>query len=339
MSSWIPEPILSRNSDPPMGILWGLSLAGDLLAQTSPSPSPTEAHAPTSRPRISALVQQPRTSPPWAELSPPSALGALPRCPSKAELQGTSPSTASPSRVASAAVTFSLAPGLPGTSSAHRWRVRTWLLGRPSPAILPHSPQRAPEAVPLPSQLGPAPACSSFSPTPGGQPQHASGRPSSIPVPTGVPNCTWPQGLPHAHPWSPTGTLEAPKFSRRRVPCGPLLNTQPPPLPPPPRQALPPKIQEVSGSFSPGSPSNPSELTGEGDQVCVPPESRVEALTPTPQVLVPTEPSREDAHSGRDIPNPGSALRRKNTSCRHLAAQPWEEGLDHSPLRLLWPSG
>lgn len=75
-----------------------------------------------------------------------------------------------------------------------------------------------------------------------------------------------------------------------------------------PWHSPPPKSREVSGSFSPGSPSDPSELTGE-DQVCVPPESRVEALTPTPQVLVPTEPSREDAHSGRDIPPPGSALR------------------------------
>ena len=135
------------------------------------------------------------TSPLWAELSLPSAMAlAAPRCPSKAELQGTSPSTASPSRVASAAVTFSPAPGLPGTSSPHQGRVRTWRLGRPSPTVLLHSPKRAPEAVLLPSQLGPAPACSSFSPTPGGQPQHASGRPSSIPVPTGDPNCTRPQG-------------------------------------------------------------------------------------------------------------------------------------------------
>ena len=59
VSSWIPEPILSRTSNPHVGILWRLSLAGDLLAQTSPSPSPAEAHTPASRPRIAALVQQP----------------------------------------------------------------------------------------------------------------------------------------------------------------------------------------------------------------------------------------------------------------------------------------
>lgn len=142
------------------------------MAQTSPSPSPAEAHTVTSQPRIPALVQQPGASPPWAELPPSSAtaLGALPRCPSKAKLQGTSPSTASPSGVAPAAAALSPVPGLPGTASAHQWRVRTWHLGHPSPAVLPRSPQRAPEAVPLPSQLGPRSCLLQLLPHPGGQP-------------------------------------------------------------------------------------------------------------------------------------------------------------------------
>ena len=155
-----------------MGISWGFSLAGALLAQTSPSPSPAGAHIVTARPRIPALVQQPGASPPWAEPPPPSAtsLGALPRCLSKAELRGTSPSTASPSGVAPAAAALSPVPGLPATTSAHQWRVRTWRLGHPSPAVLPRIPQQAPEAVPLPSQLGPCSCLLQLLPNPGGQP-------------------------------------------------------------------------------------------------------------------------------------------------------------------------
>lgn len=189
VSSWIPEPLTPRGDFVETLPRWGPP--GPNQSQPIPRRSSHTRITATHRCTGSTAC----TSPLWAELSLPSAMAlAAPRCLSKAELQGTSPSTASPSRVASAAVTFSPAPGLPGTSSPHQGRVRTWRLGRPSPTVLLRSPQRAPEAVLLPSQLGPAPACSSFSPTPGGQPQHASGRPSSIPVPTGDPNCTRPQG-------------------------------------------------------------------------------------------------------------------------------------------------
>ena len=159
-----PEPLT-----PPLGDFMGTLPRWGPPSPNQSQPIPHRSSRHTSQPCIPALVQQPHTSPPWAELSLPSAmaLGTLPRCPSKAELQGTSPSTASHSRVASASVTFSPAPGLPGTSSAHQWRVRSWHLGQPSPVILPCSPQWAPEAVPLPSQLGPTLACSSFYPTPG----------------------------------------------------------------------------------------------------------------------------------------------------------------------------
>ena len=104
VSTWIPQPIPSRTSDPPLGDFMGTLPRWGPPSPNQSQPIPHRSSRHTSRPCIPALVQQPHTSPPWAELSLPSAmaLGTLPRCPSKAELQGTSPSTASHSRVASA---------------------------------------------------------------------------------------------------------------------------------------------------------------------------------------------------------------------------------------------
>lgn len=80
-------------------------------------------------------------------------------------------------------------------------------------------------------------------------------------------------------------------------------HTEPPP--PPPRQALPSKIREVSGSFSLGSPSNPSELTGEGDKVCMPPGSRVEALIPLHKYRSPLNPAVKVPTLGGTSQTPG----------------------------------
>ena len=181
--------------------------------------------------------------------------------------------------------------------------------------------------------MAPALACSSFSPTPGVSPQHASCKPSSIPLPAGDPSCMA-SGATTRSSLVTRGTLEAPKFFRRKVPCRPLLTQSACPGPRLHGRLLPRRSGRSQGPSHWAAPPTPQSLQ-EKETVCLPPGSHVEALTPTPQVQVPTEPSREGAPSGRNIPNPGSALWRKNTSCQHLAAQPWEEGLNHSPLRLL----
>lgn len=62
-----------------------------------------------------------------------------------------------------------------------------------------------------------------------------SGSQTPISLPTGNPSCAQPQGAAALIRGPQQGTLDAPKFSGTKVPCGPLLNTEllPPPLPPP----------------------------------------------------------------------------------------------------------